>query len=84
MLAAHLVASGPDLRGNPDRQQTRKETTAQSLAASKGEVDFVCERQEIAALLDVEGDEYPTRELADRARELWRAGKEARGYCDHE
>ncbi|MFZ5615856.1 MAG: ParB/RepB/Spo0J family partition protein [Pseudomonadota bacterium] len=54
MLAAHLIAGAPNIRAEPDKQQTRKEATAESVAASKSEAAFATERREIAALLDMD------------------------------
>lgn len=79
MLAAHLIAGAPNIRAEPDKQQTRKETTAESLAASKGEALFSKERQEIAALFELEdaasisggnGDEYRLANIFARLMKL--------------
>ncbi|WP_425409321.1 ParB/RepB/Spo0J family partition protein [Hyphococcus sp.] len=79
MLAAHLIAGAPNIRAEPDKLQTRKEATAESLAASKGEAVFAKERQEIAALIELEdaasisggnGDEYRLANIFARLMKL--------------
>ena len=54
LLAAHLIAGAPNIRCQPDRQATRKEETAASVAASKGQQAFEKERAEIGKLLDLD------------------------------
>ena len=54
LLAAHLMVGAPNIRCQPDPQRTRKEDTAESIAASKGQRVFEKERSEIAKLLDLE------------------------------
>ncbi|NNL87611.1 MAG: chromosome partitioning protein ParB, partial [Marinicaulis sp.] len=54
LLAAHLMVGAPNIRCAPDPQRTRKEETAASIAASKGEAVMATERAEIAKLLDLE------------------------------
>ena len=79
MLAAHLIVGAPNIRAEPDRQQTRKEATAESLAASKGEAVFAKERQEITALFELDdaasisggnGDEYRLANIFARLMKL--------------
>lgn len=60
LLAAHLIAGAPNIRCQPDRQATRKEETAASVAASKGQEAFEKERAEIGKLLDLEEPPYIT------------------------
>lgn len=60
LLAAHLIAGAPSIRCQPDRQATRKEETAASVAASKGQQEFEKERAEIAKLLDLEEPSHIT------------------------
>ncbi len=60
LLAAHLIAGAPNIRCQPDRQATRKEITAASVAASKGQEAFEKERAEIGKLLDLEEPPYIT------------------------
>ena len=54
LLAAHLMVGAPNIRCQPERQATRKEETAASVAASKGEKVVSDERACIAKLLDLE------------------------------
>ena len=54
MLAAHLMVGAPNIRCMPDPQRTRKEETAASVAATKGEAVMRDERAEIAKLLDLD------------------------------
>lgn len=54
LLAAHLMVGAPNIRTQPDPQRTRKDETAESVAASKGQKAFEKERASIAALLGLE------------------------------
>ena len=54
LLAAHLMVGAPNIRVQPDPQRTRKEETAASIAASKGQRTFEKERAAIAELLGLE------------------------------
>ena len=54
LLAAHLMVGAPNIRCMPDPQRTRKEESAASIAASKGERVMRDERACIAKLLDLE------------------------------
>ena len=60
LLAAHLIAGAPNIRCQPDRQATRKEETAASVAASKGQEAFEKERAGIGKLLDLDEPPYIT------------------------
>ncbi|MGD9800007.1 MAG: ParB/RepB/Spo0J family partition protein [Parvularculaceae bacterium] len=60
LLAAHLIAGAPNIRCQPDRQATRKEETAASVAASKGQEAFERERSEIGKLLDLDEPSHIT------------------------
>lgn len=54
LLAAHLMVGAPNIRCMPDPQRTRKEETAESIAATKGEAAMREERATLAKLLDLE------------------------------
>ncbi len=54
LLAAHLMVGTPNIRTQPDPQRTRKEETAASVAASKGQKAIEKERAAIADLLGLE------------------------------
>ena len=60
LLAAHLIAGAPNIRCQPDRQATRKEETAASVAASKGQIAFEKERADIGKLLDLDEPSFIT------------------------
>ncbi len=60
LLAAHLMVGAPNITMQPDPQRTRKEETAASVAASKGQIAFEKERADIGKLLDLEEPSFIT------------------------
>jgi len=54
LLAAHLIMGAPNITCTPEPQRTRKEETAASIAASKGEAAMTAERAGIAKLLEMD------------------------------
>jgi ParB family chromosome partitioning protein len=57
LMVAHAVAGSPLWSVNIEKQATRNDATAQSLAMSRGEADFGAARRRVLALLSLDADE---------------------------